>query len=218
MIAVMKNMSLKKTIKKPKCTGVILAGGINRRLPGKKKALRKVDEIQIIERIYTVFSLIFDEIILVVNEPEAFCEKDITIVTDIHPSRCSLAGIHAGLYYASNDYAYITACDTPFISSEIIKYMLGQIDPEIDVLIPRTDDGLEPLSAVYSKKCIPLVEKNLEKSIYKIKRFFEPKYVKEIPAHKLKRLDPRLQFAFNINTPDDLILANMMTADKRKIV
>ncbi|MCK5165440.1 MAG: NTP transferase domain-containing protein, partial [Desulfobacula sp.] len=135
-----------------------------------------------------------------------------TVVTDIIPSQCALAGLHAGLFYASFPYAYVTACDTPFVKQSVVEYIVGQIEPKYEVIIPRTDDGIETLSAVYSKDCIPLIEDNLKKNIFMIKKFFRKKKVKEIPAEHLKALDPQMRFVFNVNTPKDLekakILAN----------
>jgi molybdopterin-guanine dinucleotide biosynthesis protein A len=189
------------------CTGVILAGGKNIRLPGRKKAFRRIGDEMILEIIYELFSTLFKEVIIVVNEPEEFAGWDMTVVTDIIPSQCALAGLHAGLFYAAYPHVYVTACDAPFVNQSIVEYIVGRIEPGYDVIIPRTDDGLETLSAVYSKTCIPLIEKNLENNIFMIKKFFRKKKVKEIPVDKLKLLDPQMRFVFNVNTPKDLELA-----------
>jgi molybdopterin-guanine dinucleotide biosynthesis protein A len=191
-------------------TGVILAGGKNSRLPGEKKTFRKVGEKMILESIYKVFSILFKEVIIVVNDPEDFAGWDMTIVTDIIPSKCALAGLHAGLFYASCPYVYVTACDTPFVRQSVIEYIVGKIEKGYDVIVPKTDDGLETLSAAYSKECIPLIEACLEKDIYMIKKFFRPGKVKEIPIRELKPLDPDLQFIFNVNTPEDLEKARII--------
>ena len=185
-------------------TGVILAGGKNSRLPGGKKAFRKIGDEMILETIYELFSSLFKEVIIVVNEPREFAGWDMMVVTDIIPVKCALAGLHAGLFYASYPYAYVTACDTPFVKRSVVEYIVGSIRPGYEVIIPQTDDGLEPLSAVYSKDCIPLIEENLKKNIFMIKKFFRKKKVKEIPVDKLKMLDPQRQFIFNVNTPKDL--------------
>ena len=198
------------------CTGVILAGGKNSRLPGKKKAFRKIGDLMILESLYQLFSRLFKEVIIVVNEPEEFAGWDMMVVTDIIPSKCALAGLHAGLFYASFPHAYVTACDTPFVKESVVDYMVNQIEKGVDVIVPRTDDGIETLSAVYSKACIPLIEKNLEKNIFMIKKFFRKKKVKEIPVEKLKHLDPHLDFIFNVNTPKDLETAKIM-ADKKEM-
>jgi molybdopterin-guanine dinucleotide biosynthesis protein A len=196
------------------CTGVILAGGKNSRLPGKRKAFQKVGNSMILENISAMFASLFKEIIIVVNEPGEFADLDMSIVTDIIPSKCALAGLHAGLFYASFPYAYVTACDTPFVNQLVVEHIVGQIEPGYDVIVPRTDDGLEALSAVYSKDCIPLIEDNLEKNIFMIKKFFRKKKVKEIPVEQLKKIDPQMQFIFNVNTPEDLKKAQLM-ADNR---
>lgn len=185
-------------------TGVILAGGKNSRLPGGKKTFRKIGDEMILETIYELFSSLFKEIIIVVNEPREFAGWDMMVVTDIIPSKCALAGLHAGLFYASYPYAYVTACDTPFVKRSVVEYIVGSIRPGYEVIIPQTDDGLEPLSAVYSKDCIPLIEESLKNNIFMIKKFFRKKKVKEIPVDKLKMLDPQMQFIFNVNTPKDL--------------
>ena len=79
------------------CSGVILAGGLNTRFSGKEKALVRVGGKRIIDRILAVFNGLFEEIILVTNNPLRYIEWDVNIVTDLFPIRSSLTGIHAGL-------------------------------------------------------------------------------------------------------------------------
>ncbi len=198
------------------CTGVILAGGRNTRFPGRKKTFRKVGEKTILEIIRHVFSRLFPEVIIVVNEPKDFAGLDMMVVTDIDPSRCALAGLHAGLFYASKPYAYVTACDTPFINQSVIEHIVGKIHPQYDVILPRTEAGLEPLSAVYSKKCIPRIEANLEKKKFMIKKSYNKKKVREIPVNHLKQLDPDMNFIFNVNTQNDLETANRIAGQIKR--
>jgi molybdopterin-guanine dinucleotide biosynthesis protein A len=153
---------------------------------------------------------LFKETIIVVNEPEAFMGLDMMVATDIIPARCVLAGLHGGLFYTSYPYAYVTACDIPFASEAVIRHLVDQVRPGDHVVIPRTDDGLEPLSAVYSKECIPLIEESLKNNIFMIKKFYKKKHVREVPMSVLKRLDPDMGFIFNVNTPSDLEKARQM--------
>lgn len=192
------------------CTGVILAGGENNRLPGKKKTFLRVGDASMLDRIHKLFSKLFKEIIIVVNEPGYFAGLDMMVVTDIIPARCALAGLHAGLFHASFPWAYVTACDVPFANEAVIRHMAGRIDPGAQVIIPRTRDGLEPLSAMYSKTCIPLIEENLARGIPMIKKFYKKKRVREIPPEQLERLDSDMKFFFNVNTPEDLEKAKIM--------
>ena len=197
---------------KYECTGVILAGGTNSRFPGKKKTFRRVGNEMMLTRIYSLFSKMFKEVILVVNDPKAFVGWDMMVVTDIHPSRCALAGLHAGLFYASNPWAYVTACDVPFVNERVIGHLIDQREPGKEVIIPRTADGLEPLTAVYSRKCIPAIENSLANNNLMIKKFFRQKKIKEIPVSDLKKLDPAMRFMFNINTLEDFEKAIILEA------
>ncbi|MDZ7666052.1 MAG: molybdenum cofactor guanylyltransferase [Desulfotignum sp.] len=192
------------------CTGVILAGGKNSRLPGKKKTFHRVGEVSILERLCMLSSKLFKETIIVVNEPEEFMGLDMMVVTDIIPARCVLAGLHAGLFYASYPYAYVTACDIPFASEAVIRHLVDRVRPGDHVVIPRTNDGLEPLSALYSRDCLPLIEESLKNSVFKIKKFYKKKHVREVPVSVLKKLDPDMGFIFNVNTPADLEKARQM--------
>lgn len=195
------------------CTGVILAGGKNSRLPGEKKTFRRVGADMMLTSIHGLFSTLFKEVIVVVNDPRDFIGWDMMVVTDIHPSRCALAGLHAGLFYASNPWAYVTACDVPFANEQVIQYLIDQREQGVEVIVPRTDDGLEPLAALYSRQCIPLIETNLEKKILMIKKFFRKKKIKEISVSDLKKLDPSMRFMFNVNTPEDLKTARSMAEE-----
>ena len=78
---------------KTSVTGVILAGGQNTRFSGMNKALIRVGGKCILERIYDVFSDLFEEIILVTNDPLQYLEWDLDIVTDLFPIRSSLTEV-----------------------------------------------------------------------------------------------------------------------------
>jgi molybdopterin-guanine dinucleotide biosynthesis protein A len=192
---------------KNKFTGVILAGGKNSRFSGKNKALVHVGGKRILDRIYEVFTILFDKIILVTNDPVQYMEWDFDIVTDIFPIRSSLTGIHTGLFYITTPYAFFAACDIPFIKKELIEILLDSVEPSIDIVIPETSKGLEPLCSVYSKRCLKPVEEQLEKQSLKIERMFQKVRVKKISEDILRTIDQDLLSFSNINTPDDLTRA-----------
>jgi len=192
---------------KNKFTGVILAGGKNSRFSGKNKALVSIGGKRILDRIYEVFTVLFDKIILVTNDPLQYMEWDFDIVTDIFPIRSSLTGLHTGLFYITTPYAFFVACDIPFIKKELIEILLEHVEPGIDIVIPETSKGVEPLCSVYSKRCFKPIEEQLEKKSLKIQRVFQKVRVKKISEDILRTIDPDLVSFSNINTPDDLAMA-----------
>ena len=195
---------------KSPCTGVILSGGLSRRYDGMEKALLQVGGVRIMDRIYDIYSELFEEIILVTNSPEKFLEWDLLIVSDLFPIRSYLTGIHAGLFSMTNPFAFISACDTPFLKKEMVETIIGKIEPQIDIVMPETSAGLEPLCAVYSKRCLNSAQHHLEQEKLKIIKAFRKSRIKTISEKVLRTIDPDLRSFFNINTADDLQRAEEM--------
>ena len=194
------------------CTGVILAGGLSTRYGGCNKALLRVGGVRILDRLFEAFEGLFDEIILVTNRPEEFLAWDALIVTDLFPVRSSLTGIHTGLFYAGRPHAFVAACDTPFLQRGVIEAVLERIEPAVDLVIPHTAAGLEPLCAAYSKRCLRAVEDHLRRGLFKIQWALAGKRIREIPEEVLRRSDPDLRSFFNVNTPEDLTRAEALLA------
>ncbi len=189
------------------CSGVILAGGLSKRFSGKNKALLEVGGRRIIDRIFEPFQNLFEEVIIVTNDPASYLDFNATLVSDIFSVRSSLTGIHAGLFYARNPFIFVTACDTPFLQEKLIRIIMDHIEANVGIVIPETEAGMEPLFAVYSKTCLPMMEHHIKEGKFKIQRIFKSLKVKKVPGDVLQQTDPELTSFFNINTPDDLIRA-----------
>lgn len=185
-------------------TGVVLAGGLSTRFSGENKAFLEIDGQRLIDRIHAVFRELFAELILVTNQPLDHLDWDGKIVTDIFPIRSSLTGIHAGLFYASHPFTFFSACDTPFIKKEVVETVLEAIRQDVDVIIPKVEAGLEPLCAAYSRRCLETVERHLKRQDLAIRKFFDKLRVRTISEARIRRVDPKLESFFNINTPKDL--------------
>ncbi|MBU0986815.1 MAG: molybdenum cofactor guanylyltransferase [Proteobacteria bacterium] len=194
------------------CSGVILAGGQNTRFSGINKAFLRLGDRRILDRIYDVFHGLFQDIIIVTNDPMPYLEWDFNIVTDLFPTRSSLTGIHAGLFFITTPYAFFASCDMPFLNRNLVETVLDGIEPRIDVVIPETAKGLEPLCAVYSKQCLKPVEQQLQKNDLKIYQLLKKVRVKKIPEKKLREHDQDLISFCNINTPEDLVRAEEILA------
>ena len=195
-------------------TGVILAGGLNTRFEGRDKAFVQVGGMRLIDRIYAVFSDLFNEIILVTNQPQKFLDWDLTVVSDLFDVRSSLTGIHAGLFYATHPHAFFAACDTPFLKRDLVSCILTYLDGRMDAFIPETGAGLEPLCAAYAKKSLPVIESRLGRNLLKVSLVFRNDRIKRIPEKVLRRHDPELISFFNINTQADLARAQSLDSSR----
>lgn len=191
-------------------TGIILSGGRNLRM-GRNKAFLKVGGRAIIETTLSLFSTLFDEVILVTNSPEEYqhLQQKIKIITDIYPMTGSLNGILTGITHAFSYYSFVVACDMPFLNRDIILYLTKRIESVegYDVVLPVSDKGDEPLHAIYSKSCCRPMADMIKKGDVRIGALFSQVKVKRIGPDELRPLDPEFSSFFNINTPEDLRLA-----------
>jgi molybdopterin-guanine dinucleotide biosynthesis protein A len=185
-----------------KITGIILAGGKNLRM-GRNKAFLEIDGRRIIDRTKDLFLEVFDEVLLVTNSPLDYLALDLRLVSDLIPDKGSLGGIYTGLFHASHSHAFVAACDMPFLNRGLIGH-LAQLAPKFDIVIPKTNDGLQPLHAVYSQSCLPFMEDLLRRDNLKIIDFFPRVNVREVRADEILPYDPDLKTFLNINTPEDL--------------
>jgi molybdopterin-guanine dinucleotide biosynthesis protein A len=181
---------------------------------GKNKAFLSVGSQRNLDRLYDTFRDLFDEVLLVTNDPFQYLLWDLRIVTDLFPIRSALTGIHAGLFHASAPHAFITACDTPFLRKKLIGALLEELEPKWDVIIPVTEEGNQPLCAIYSKRCIKSIERQLMTEDTKILKFYPKVKVKEIPEAQLRRADPHLVSFFNMNTPEDCSASEKLLTDE----
>ncbi|MFC1930462.1 molybdenum cofactor guanylyltransferase, partial [Chloroflexota bacterium] len=108
-----------------------------------------------------------------------------------------------GLVCSPHHYNLFTACDMPFLNVELLQYMVEQCR-EYDVVIPRSGKNVEPLHAVYSKDCIPAIEKLWELGKAKVLDILAMTRVKYIEEKELDKFDPRRLSFLNINTREDL--------------
>jgi molybdopterin-guanine dinucleotide biosynthesis protein A len=110
-------------------------------------------------------------------------------------------------------FAFFSACDTPFLKKELIETLIENIEQKIDIVMPETAAGFEPLCAIYSKRCLKPAEQHLKENKLKIQWAFRGNRIKNIPENILRKKDPDLVSFFNINTPVDLELAEEMAAN-----
>jgi len=184
-------------------TGIILAGGKAGRMGGINKAFIEVGGERLIDRTMRVYRPLFGEIIISTNSPLEYLEFDARLITDIYRGKGPLGGIHAGLLHATCEHAFVSACDMPFLSEAFIRHMIERA-AGYDLVVPVTANGFESLHAIYSRKCLPVIESQIERGELKVSHLFKKFKTREIPVDEIRRFDPEGKLFANLNRPDDL--------------
>ena len=199
-------------------TSIILAGGRSSRL-GREKLAEVIAGKSLIERAISSLSSLSQEILIVISQKQArsslslYTYPEAKTMVDLYPGKGSLIGIFTGLVHSANFLNLVVACDMPFLNLDLLRYMVN-ISPGFDVVIPRIGDQMEPLHAVYSRKCIEPMEKQIKQGNLKITGFFDSLKVKYVGKEELDRFDPERLSFFNINTEADLKKARVLAAQE----
>ena len=184
------------------CTGIILAGGENKRMPV-LKAFIEVDGEKIIEKNLKIMRQLFKEIFIVTNQPELYIYLKTPLLGDVYDIRGPMTGIFTSLLNSSNKWVFVSACDMPFINGELIKYMASKRD-NYDAVVPMQKNKIEPLFAFYSKQLMPSMEKAIFSNKTGSKDFLRDKRVKYIFNREIKGIDAKAMSFINLNTLKDV--------------
>jgi FdhD protein len=187
--------------KVPGVTGVILAGGSSRRM-GRDKAMLDFHGKPLIQEIHDVLAGIFQEVIVVANDPDRYKFLPCRIVSDIFQGKGTLAGIHAGLLSCGENDAFVVACDMPFLQQRLIRHIVT-IGNDSDVVLPSTPEALQPLHALYRKSCLPVIERQLIDGNLSVLDIYPQLRTITISPKDVKFLDPQYRSFINLNTLND---------------
>jgi molybdopterin-guanine dinucleotide biosynthesis protein A len=189
-------------------TVCVQAGGASSRM-GADKALKPFLGRPLIQRVIERISPIADEVIVTTNRPEEYGFLNVRLFPDLKPGRGALGGLYTAVASASHPVVAVVACDMPFASARLIEGM-GRllVEREADVVIARSDEGYEPLHAVYRREtCLPAIESAIEADQWKVIAWFPKVSVHIVGAEELKLLDPAGLAFWNVNTPEEFAKA-----------
>jgi molybdopterin-guanine dinucleotide biosynthesis protein A len=169
----------------------------------------------ILERILAALEPLVDERILLANDDGlrgVAQAARLEIVFDPEPHAGVLPALAAGLGAASGEVCLAVACDMPFVSRPVFDHLLHLLDTdEADVVIPRTQDYLEPMHAVYRRApVLSAIRQALGRGERRMISYFPDVRVRQVAESEWGPLDPTGRAFFNVNTPDDLAEAQRL--------
>lgn len=163
----------------------------------------EIEGVQIITRTVSLLKPLFREIILAGWPPDNASPEGIVKVTDNFPGMGPLAGIEAAMKASTAPWLFVFGGDMPWLSGEIIADLAAALlKSPSDALIPRIDNSIEPLHAIYRCSLHPYLESYLlEGKDTAVRAFFKPLKVR---YYDLSRDEKTLKAFTNINSPRDL--------------
>jgi len=196
--------------------GVILAGGLSRRMGGEEKSLMTLHGSTTIERVKSRLSSQIDDIVINANgDAERFSHLNLPVVADtVEGFVGPLAGVLAGMRWAAENskhtHIITAAADTPFFPED---YAMRMKEAETQIVLASSNGrrhpvfGLWPISLADALEHFLVVEENRKVMLF-VERYSNS--IVEFPNAE----NGDDQF-FNVNTPDDMQVAEKIATGEK---
>ena len=180
-------------------SGIILAGGLGRRMGGVDKGLQLLRGKPMIEHVLARLAPQVDEIVINANQNlERYAAFGHRVVSDrISGFAGPLAGLHAGLVAFSQPLAVTVPCDSPFLPADLVSRLRRHLGDN-DLAVAKTGDQAHPVFALVRRSVAQNLEAFLAGGGRKIDAWYAALHVVEV------QFDDEADAFRNINTLEEL--------------
>ena len=180
-------------------SGIVLAGGLGRRMGGVDKGLQRLRGRPMIEWALERLRPQVAEIIINANQNlETYRKYGHPVVADqIAGFAGPLAGLHAGLKTAANPLVVTVPCDSPFLPADLVSRLQKSLG-EKDLAVAKTGDQPHPVFALMKRQVRESLEAFLASGGRKIDAWYAALKVVEVS------FDDEADAFRNINTLEEL--------------
>ncbi|HEX7977355.1 MAG TPA: molybdenum cofactor guanylyltransferase [Gemmatimonadaceae bacterium] len=149
---------------RPRCVGVLLAGGAARRFKGMPKGLALVDGLRIADRVLAALRSATDRQVVVANDARApFWFPGMKIMRDSEEGLGPLHGLRTALVAAKGDPLIVVAWDMPFVTAALLQHLRALGETGMSAVIPTqgVPASAQPLCAYYAPEALAVCERLL---------------------------------------------------------
>jgi molybdopterin-guanine dinucleotide biosynthesis protein A len=180
-------------------SGIVLAGGLGRRMGGVDKGLQLLHGRPMIAHALARLAPQVDEIVINANQNhERYAAFGHRVVPDaIGGFAGPLAGLHAGLGAVSQPLAVTVPCDSPFLPTDLVARLHARLGAN-DLAVAKTGDQPHPVFALVRRAVAGNLETFLKSGGRKIDAWYASLKVIEV------LFDDEADAFRNINTLEEL--------------
>jgi molybdopterin-guanine dinucleotide biosynthesis protein A len=199
-------------------SAVVLSGGSGTRM-GSEKGLLMFRGMPLVARVVDAMSSVADEVVVSVAPGMSSAYRSAlgdapVLVEDRHQGVGPLEGLTTSFAVAKGGLVATSPCDTPFLRAELVTAVVESIG-DADIAVPSVGGLLEPLHAAYRRDtCRDAFERALAKGEHKIVSAYSGLRVSPVDERKLRAADPGLRSFVNLNSRDELVMAEAEVPDR----
>lgn len=192
------------------CAAIVIAGGRSRRLGQDKRRLRLWGAAGplLLERIVAQLTTVCSECIVVLNDAADWQQLPARLIPDSEPGSGPLGALISALRAVQADTALVCAADMPCLAPALLQALVGWPG---DGLICASDGRQplypQPLLARYPRRLLPTLEAAFAGGERRLQQIVAALPHALLPDSSWSAADPRRFSLINLNTADDLRLA-----------
>lgn len=182
-------------------TGVVLAGGLGRRMGGVDKGLKPLRGKPMVQWVIARFAPQVDELLINANQnPDTYAAFGHRVIPDaIGGYAGPLAGLHRGLTEARHDLVATVPCDSPFLPHDLVPRLHSALERGgADLAVARTGEQPHPVFCLCRRGVLGSLSAFLDAGGRKIDAWYASLNVVEVP------FDDEPDAFSNINTEAEL--------------
>ena len=186
---------------KRQVTGVVLAGGLGRRMGGVDKGLQDLNGRPLVAWVLERLKPQVGEIFVSANRNLArYAAFGCPVLTDRVPDFAGpLAGLHAAMLRAGTPLLVTVPCDSPFLPTDLVERLHAALEADgAELAVARTGDQVHRAFCLAQRELLPNLDAFLASGGRKLGLWYASRRVAEV------NFDDTPDSFSNINTPDDL--------------
>ena len=170
---------------------------------GRDKATLPFGGEVLLQRVVRLVAEWADDVVVVARPGQALpsLDPDVRVVRDEVLDQGPLGGLAPGLRETRAQVAFVTGCDTPFLSRHVVDLLFERLGGN-DVAVAETEGFVHPLCAVYSAAVGAEVKRLLAEGRLRPIHLYERVATTRVGEDELRRVDPELRSFRNCNTPE----------------
>ncbi len=185
-------------------TGIVLAGGQGRRMGGVDKGWVELAGMPMIAHVLRRLTPQVADILINANQNlDRYRALGHPVFADtVGGFAGPLAGLHAGMAYATHELVVTVPCDSPFLAADLVDRLHSRlVANDAELAVARTFDQPHPVFALVHRSVLPNLAAFLEGGGRKIDAWYASLKVVEVG------FDDEADAFRNINTADELAAA-----------
>lgn len=200
-------MPQQQQLSPPLISGVILAGGLGRRMGGVDKGMQTLGGRPMVSWVIERFAPQVSELLINANQnPERYAALGYRVIPDLIPGFAGpLAGLHAAMTAASQPLVATAPCDSPFLPKGLVARLHASlIGADADLAVACTAGQPHPVFCLGKRELLPHLSDFLAGGNRQFRRWYSTLNTVEVAFDDVAEAFENINFLAELAQHDNL--------------